>query len=461
MAAVSILLYSILIAHAVAVVPQINFRLDTAPTLLPPSIARNLGPYAPYFNATTYVPPPSSCVVTQVNILERHGARYPTQGTSDDAQATISKIKKIGVKVDSPLAFIASYEWDLGVEDLLNFGAQESYDAGAIAYQRYPSLFSTFSGQIPFVRSTSLPRCVNSATNWTKGFEEASGRSFTFPPLLQIPKKDYNNTLDNENCLACTDDIAIANRDEFANHNFVNLASRLSAFLDPSYLMGGTRMLEVTDVINLMEMCAFDTVAKEKKSPFCDIFEDGDWPMLEYYLDLNKFYGSGYGNPLGPIQGVGYINELLARLTGNPVKDDTNTNRTLTSDPKTFPFDRPMYANFSHDNQITAIVSAMGLFHDADLPTRTIDRERTWVSSAIIPFAGRMVVERLTCDAGGEANVRVLVNDAVQSLDFCEGVTEDGLCTLAAFVESQSFATSGGDGNWDACFATPAKSHQT
>jgi len=401
---------------------------------------------------TTYVPPPLSCAVTQVNILERHGARYPTKGTSRDIQATIDKIKKIGVKPDGPLAFIPSYEWDLGLEDLVKFGAQESYDAGAVTYHRYPSLFSTFPGKVPFIRSSSLPRCVDSATNWTKGFEDASGGCFTLPPPLSISETNSNNTLDNRNCPNYSDKIATKNQNKFAKHNCINITSRLNGFLNSACQMDGNK-LNTMDAINLMEMCAFDTVAKEIESPFCGLFKEDEWPILEYFLDLNKFYGTGYGNPLGPIQGVGYINELLARLTGNPVNDDTNTNRTLDSDPKTFPFDRPIYADFSHDDEIAAIVSAMSLFHDADLPTKTIAQDRTWVSSTIVPFAGRMVVERLMCGVSGETSVRVLVNDAVQNLDFCQGATSDGLCTLTAFVQSQSFATSNGDGNWDACFA--------
>ena len=51
-----------------------------------------------------------------------------------------------------------------------------------------------------------------------------------------------------------------------------------------------------------------------------------------------------YGDPLGPVQGVGYVNELLARLTGTPVADHTTHNATLP-----FPLDRALYADFTHE----------------------------------------------------------------------------------------------------------------
>jgi hypothetical protein len=72
-----------------------------------------------------------------------------------------------------------------------------------------------------------------------------------------------------------------------------------------------------------------------------------------------------YGAPLGRVQGVGYVNELLARLTQAPVNDSTQTNTTLTANPATFPLDRTLYADFSHDNEMAAIYAAMGLLPQA------------------------------------------------------------------------------------------------
>ncbi|KAE9382877.1 hypothetical protein BT96DRAFT_1009926 [Gymnopus androsaceus JB14] len=41
---------------------------------------------------------------------------------------------------------------------------------------------------------------------------------------------------------------------------------------------------------------------------------------FEYEMDLDKYCGTGYGQALGLVEGVGYINELIARLTSAPVK---------------------------------------------------------------------------------------------------------------------------------------------
>ena len=148
---------------------------------------------------------------------------------------------------------------------------------------------------------------------------------------------------------------------------------------------------------------------------------------------------------------MGYINELIARLTDSPVRDNTQTNRTLDSDPSTFPLGRTFYADFSHDNQMVAIYSAMGLFRQTkDLNVTRIDRRRTWVASRLVPFSAQLVTERLDCF--GESFVRILVDDAVQGLSFC-GASNDGLCQLDAFVASQGYATSDGSGEFEKCFS--------
>lgn len=158
-----------------------------------------------------------------------------------------------------------------------------------------------------------------------------------------------------------------------------------------------------------------------------------------------------YGNELGPVQGVGYVNELLARLTGTPVQDNTQTNRTLDADPATFPLNGTLYADFTHDNEMAAIYAAMGLFRpERNLDPRAPDPQRTWVSSKLFPFSGRLVTERLECK--GETFVRLLVSDAVQDLELCGG-NKNGLCRLDAFVMSQAYSRNDGEGDFEKCFS--------
>lgn len=155
------------------------------------------------------------------------------------------------------------------------------------------------------------------------------------------------------------------------------------------------------------------------------------------------------------MQGVGYVNELIARLTTTAVKDATTTNKTLDASPSTFPLGRAFYADFSHDDAMIAIFAALGLRRPAkDLDPEKEDTARTYIASQMTPFSARLVVERLACGAAsGRAQgtyVRVMLNDALEPLAFCGA--GNGLCELGAFVKSQAYAQSNGDGDWEKCF---------
>lgn len=191
---------------------------------------------------------------------------------------------------------------------------------------------------------------------------------------------------------------------------------------------------------------------------------------------------------MGPVQGVGYINELIGRLTNSPARHSLQTNITLLSSPKTFPLNRTMYVDFSHDNLIIAVFSAMGLFNQTDGPldTTKIAKDRTWITSKMVPFSGHMTVEKLSCPAPSsrasrsrsmrrwkwttprherdegdgdeeeeekEEYVRIFVNDTRQPLHFC-GASGDGMCKLEEFLRSQEYARNNGFDDFAACAYT-------
>ena len=287
----------------------------------------------------------------------------------------------------------------------------------------------------------------------------------------------------------------------------VNTKAQVKGFVDIAARCIATRLnsgapganLTAQDAYAIMHLCPFDTVAKEAISPFCDLFSEEDFQVYEYAGDLEKFYNTGYayevsplltqliifishGSPLGPIQGVGYINELIGRLKNSPAQQSPQTNNTLLASSETFPLDRTMYIDFSHDNLIIAVFSAMGLFNQTGGPldTTKIAKDRTWITSKMVPFSGHMTVERLSCPSrssldtsrsmwrvarrGGDGKkrdededegkkgeyVRIFVNDARQPLHFC-GASGDGMCKLEEFLRSQEYAMNNGFGDFAEC----------
>ena len=63
--------------------------------------------------------------------------------------------------------------------------------------------------------------------------------------------------------------------------------------------------LTLEDVSSLISLCPFETVAKEKPSPFCSLFSQSEFNDFEYFRDLNMFYGTGYDS-LATFRGILY-----------------------------------------------------------------------------------------------------------------------------------------------------------
>ncbi|KAL4929144.1 histidine phosphatase family protein [Aspergillus undulatus] len=429
-----------------------------------PSISHLWGQYSPYFSLEqeSAIPQavPDSCIVTFAQVLSRHGARYPTESKSAKYADLISSIQSniSSSSFSGKYAFLKEYEYTLGADDLTAFGEDQMVDSGAKFYQRYKELAREIT---PFIRASGSGRVVASAEKFIEGFTKAkeddhlSSRGDTATVNVILPETDgFNNTLDHSTCTAFE-----SNEDaDTIEDNFTSLIAPPIAKRLESDLPGIT--LTNNQVIYLMDMCSFDTVARSRTgttlSPFCTLFTETEWIQYDYLQSLSKYYGYGAGATLGPAQGIGFTNELIARLTQSPVHDTTSTNRTFDADPATFPLDRRLYADFSHDNSMISIFFAMGLYNGtaplSQSKVETIAEMDGYAASWTVPFGARAYFEVLDCEGEGETEplVRVLVNDRVVPLHGCV-VDEAGRCSFDEWVRGLSFARSGG--NWWSCYA--------
>lgn len=385
--------------------------------------------------------------MTFVQVLSRHGARDPTTYKTELYNDTIAELQRTVTSYPERYEFIRDFEYTLGADQLTQFGIDQMHDQGRVVAERYPGLAGK---EGPFIRASGQQRVIDSAIHWAEGFSEAPAS----PPDLKdgiviVPEgRGANNTLDHGLCTAFEEDSSGDEaRDAWGDIFAAPIVARLNANLPGANFTRDT-------AIFLMDLCPFTTVADPtgKLSQFCDLFTPDEWRSYDYYQSLGKFYGYGPGNALGPTQGVGFVNELIARMTGAPVRDETSTNRTMDRAPETFPLGRRLYADFSHDNTMISIFAALGLHNVTEgLPKeQRIEPGKAGGFSAswTVPFAGRMFVEGMKC--GATDMVRVVVNGRVVKIGGCEG---DAMrrCELGEFVKGLEFARSGG--RWQQCFS--------
>jgi hypothetical protein len=419
-------------------------------------ILKHWGPYAPYFSNPSFRriqnfrSVPERCTIKQVNLLHRDGARLPTSknafaqwfeaGTSE--RASIDHGHKI--TFNGPLHFLNQWTYRLGYNELTSAGIQQMFDSGIQAHYRYGGLFNRSKvAHRPVVRTLTQQRLAESAKWWARGYY-GDKTTITFDLEMQYAASGYNSTLATSQACPATDGVKHGDQMmlQWINKYTTRAVKRLN-----HYVHNGR--LTPSATFGMQALCAHETFAFGQ-SDFCALFSEDEWRGFEYAFDLNYQANYGFMSPSGPAQGIGWVQELVARLTSTPITDHfTTQNVTLDGNATSFPLDQAFYADFSHGSQLVSVLSAMNFTSLADvLSAKEIATSRNFIASHIVPFAARLYVELLECNEeddvdGGDAHrhyIRTFLNDALLPMSADQGclgrnAKRDGLCPLSSFVK--------------------------
>ncbi|SCZ99593.1 BZ3500_MvSof-1268-A1-R1_Chr3-1g06132 [Microbotryum saponariae] len=431
----------------------VAFLLSTAATAAETTASElpfvfNSGQYSRYKPLSEYSRPPSRCTVEQVIVLQRGGASLPDSKLGTSIQASLAKVVGKGNYSRTEMDFLGNYTFDMGSNGaLLPYGEAQSKQAGVQVRKRYCHSKGLTESECAnyWISTTDSSALIDSAKNWANGLMEGTGKSTRSPRI--IPEGDHlNNTLAAK-CPKLVSSVPSAQQ-QWRDVWTPAVIQRLQS--------GQSYGLNSTDIINFAHLCALESLATSDLSPFCDLFYPSEWSSIEYDADLEKYYSHSYGAPLSRSLAVGYLHELLTRLTKSPSfveKDRTTVNNTSDARESTFPLDRSLYLDFTSDDQLLALLTLLNLFHDAPLSPTLPCPMRSFVTSRLIPFGASLVVERLACSGNGFWDdlaakfsglptrfVRVVVNDRVMNLaGICpedELAESDTICRLVAFHKS-------------------------
>jgi len=162
----------------------------------------------------------------------------------------------------------------------------------------------------------------------------------------------------------------------------------------------------------------------------------------------------GFMSPNGRAQGIGWVQEFLDRVQNVTFNANnvTTQNTTLDESTVTFPLDQPFYFDFTHDDVILSVLTALNYTQVAGdyLNATEMDPNRTFVLSHITPFAARLYFEIIECGQNSSAVtnsttnnnmfIRTILNDAVIPMNEAQGCPSvaNGLCPLSNFTTYQS-----------------------
>lgn len=349
------------------------------------------------FGANEYPLPPGSNI-TAAHLLSRHGSRYPTGDSSVSTfGAKIQNITANGTAAwTGALSFLNNWRYTLGAEILVPRGREELFSSGVLFYYNYGHLYNTSTKLV--ARTTTQDRMLKSAEYFMAGFFGLEWtRNVTLEPQIEQPgfntslagyfqcnnSNNYRSTAGNNASLV------------WENIYLANATKRLRA-------LSGNYNWTVADSYNAQTLCPYETVAYGY-SNWCNLFTYDEWQGFEYSIDLQFQGNDGALSPTGRAVGIGYVEELYARLQGhlyNLPPGATNVNYTLDTMNATFPLNQSLYMDFSHDTNIFSILTAFGLRQFADkLSNSTITPNRNVTVSHLTPFGARVVWEQVTAPA--------------------------------------------------------------
>ncbi|KAK4231796.1 3-phytase A [Podospora fimiseda] len=394
-------------------------------------------------------PLPKGAEIVQLQMVSRHGSRYPTEG---------SVVQQFGEKVNQAkehakfkgkgaLEFLNEWRYELGSEILVSKGRQELFDSGVLHSYMYGKLYNPNSKII--VRTTTQDRMLKSAENFMAGF---FGLEWTNNATIEviIEGTGYNNSL--AGYMNCPNGHKVRGGTEAANiwiHNYLqNATARLSSLVE-----GFEWTIE--DSYAAQTMCSYETVAYGF-SRFCSLFDYDEWIGFGYSIDLNFYGNDAFGSPVGRAIGLGYQQEVIARLRNHTLGySGSQINTTLDGNTETFPLDQDLYLDFSHDTNIISILTAFGLRQFAGTldPTKYPGPHNFTVSD-LTPFGARLDIEiieapkpikadRSGYEEGGDRTkyVHFVLNQRTVplgwSLPECDASRVDGWCELDAFLVAQ------------------------
>ncbi|THG96255.1 hypothetical protein EW026_g5547 [Hermanssonia centrifuga] len=277
-----------------------------------------------------------------------------------------------------------------------------------------------------------------SALNFAIGF---FGYPFEgqYQQSITIEAKGYNNTLAPYKTCPNADIKSKADRGSWYVRKWAGIYLKdAQARLAPQ-LKGYD--LSIEDVYTLQQMCAYETVAIGY-SKFCELFTQKEWEGFDYSLDLYFWYDSAFGSPVARVQGIGYVQEMIARLTHTPIAvHNSSTNATLDDSSATFPLGQSLYVDATHEVVVLNILTALNLTNFAasgPLPADHIPSKSSFKVSNLAPFGTNVHFQLLECSSIDEPQIRIIVNDGVVPLTSINGCPKqkDGLCPVSTFVEA-------------------------
>lgn len=369
------------------------------------NIIKYLGGAAPYIQHQGFgisSDTPDQCEVTQVQLLSRHNARYPTKNKGKDFQKTLELLRANG-ELKGDLAFVNDYEYFVTDETQYErettpqnaegsyIGTTDAYRHGASFRNRYNHLYK--ENQTLPIFTTNSERVYITSRYFARGFlgDSYSDAIVKYSVFTEDGSLAGNSLTPRHGCEAYDKKVNDELLEQYPR-DYVDLI--LSRWKEQN---GDSFEFDEDYITYLFDFCAYELNVKGQ-SQFCDLFTNDEYVSFGYEQNIGSYYSTGPGNNVSKIAGSPLLEASLKLL-----EDDDAENK--------------IWLSFSHDTDLDTYLGALGLFTE-DLPVDHVDFYAKYTHATLIPQGARFYTEKLSCN--GTQYVRYVINDAVIPIPGCQ-----------------------------------------
>ncbi|KAL9662773.1 hypothetical protein QQ045_027607 [Rhodiola kirilowii] len=338
---------------------------------------------------------PDGCKPIHVNLLARHGTRFPTKKRIKELDNLAARIE---VLVQGATTTTKIPSWFRGWEspwkgklkggEIISKGEEELYYLGIRVRERFSDLFNDeYHSDVYSIRATQVPRAAASAVAFGIGL--FSWREFRAGPVSIADRK---------------------NQEPAVEKLKEPILKEVTLELSRRYWLNFTRQ----DVASLWFLCKQEASLLNVTDQACGLFHPSEVVLLEWADDLEVFILKGYGKSLNYRMGTPLLEDVLQAM---------EVWNMLLRQEKVLPpsgIYEKARLRFAHAETIVAFSCLLGLFLDGseieriqkELPLRLPPRPprgRNWKASKVAPFIGNYMLVLHSCsdDAPSKYHVQV------------------------------------------------------
>ncbi|KAI6676155.1 hypothetical protein NL676_036951 [Syzygium grande] len=376
-----------------------------------------------------YVPSsvPDGCTPIHLNLVARHGTRFPTKKRMRELENLASHIQELVKDAEeknlaqSVPAWLQGWTspWKGKVKggELISKGEDELYDLGIRIRERFPELFSQdYHPDIYTLKATQVPRAAASAHRAFAVTSESRASDI----LLR-----FHDCCENYKNFRKKQEPAVDKLKE-------PILDEITGAIASRYKLNFTRQ----DTSSLWFLCKQEASLLDITNQACALFNPDEMALLEWTDDLEVFILKGYGKALNYRMGVPLLKDVVQSM------EEAIQANEEKHPPGSYEKAR---LRFAHAETVVPFSCLLGLFLEGSefqqiqreqplpLPPKP-PRNRNWMGSIVAPFGGNNMLVLYSCPANLSSKyyVQVLHNEHPTPMPGCGGADS---CPFEVFKE--------------------------